>query len=57
MSATQLPPPHIEQEFRLHSCELHLCERFSDVEIHRIERWPEEGRNEIRTKAYDPFRR
>ena len=51
-SAAQLPPPYIEREFRLHSCELHLCERFSDIEIHRVEEWPEEGRYEIRTTAY-----
>jgi hypothetical protein len=32
-SAAQLPPPYIEREFQLHSCELHLCDRFSDVEL------------------------
>ena len=56
-SAAQLPPPHIEREFRLHSCELQLCVRFSDVEIYRVEEWPEEGRHEIRTTAYGRIQR
>ena len=39
-SAAQSPPPYIEREFRLHSCELQLCGRFSDVEIYCAENWP-----------------
>ena len=34
-SAAQLPPPHIEQDFQLHSCERHLFDRFSDVVLRR----------------------
>ncbi len=56
-SAAQLPPPYIEREFRLHSCELQLCDRFSDVEIYRVEEWPEEGRYDIRTTAYGRIQR
>jgi hypothetical protein len=33
-STAQLPP-HIEQEFQLHSCERHLFDRFSDVVLRR----------------------
>ena len=56
-SGTQLPPPHIEQEFRLHSCEIQLRDRFSDIEIHQVQNWPEEWRYEIRTAAYGRLRR
>ncbi len=56
-SAAQLPPLYIEREFRLHSCELQLCGRFSDVEIYRVEWGPEEGRHEIRTTAYGRIQR
>lgn len=56
-SAAQLPPAYIEQEFRLHNCELQLFGRFSDVEICRVEEWPEEGgRYEVRTTAYGRIR-
>jgi hypothetical protein len=56
-SATQLPPLYIEREFRLHSCELHLCERFSNLDVYRVEKWPEEGQYEMRTTAYGRIRR
>jgi hypothetical protein len=56
-SAAQLPPPYIEREFRLHSCELQLCDRLTDVEIYRVEEWPEEGRYGIRTTAYGRIQR
>ena len=56
-SAAQLPPPYIEQEFRLHSCELHLFDRFSDVELHYVGSGPEGRQYEIRTTAYGRTRR
>jgi hypothetical protein len=51
-SAAQLPPPHIEREFGLHSCELHLFDRFSDVELYYVGSGPEGRQYEIRTTAY-----
>ena len=51
-SPTQLPPPYLEREFRLHNCELQLLGRFYDIEIYDVENWPEEGRYEIRATAY-----
>ncbi len=54
--STQLPPPHIEQDFQVHSCELHLRGRFPDMEIYPAERGPEEARHEIRTTAYGRIR-
>ncbi len=52
----QLPPPHIEREFQLHSCELHLFDRFSDIELHYVGSGPEGRQYEIRT-AYGRTRR
>ena len=40
--SAQLPPPYIERELRLDSCELHLCERFSGIDVYRAEKRPEE---------------
>jgi hypothetical protein len=56
-SAAQLPPPHIEQEFQLHSCELHSFDRFSDVELYYVGSGPEGRQYEIRTTAYGRTRR
>jgi hypothetical protein len=55
--SAQLPPPYIEREFRLHSCELHLCDRFSDVELYYVGSGPEGRQYEIRTTAYGRTRR
>ena len=38
--SAQLPPPYVEREFRLHNCELHLCERFSGIDVARTGAMP-----------------
>jgi hypothetical protein len=49
-STAQLPPPHIEQEFQLHSCERHFLT--ASLTSYYVGSGPEERQYEIRATAY-----
>ena len=56
-SAAQLPPPYIERQFRLHSCEHHVRDRFSDIKLYYVGSGPEGPQYEVRTTAHNRIRR